>query len=74
MVTTNISEEFDLKATPRYRRQNMAKAMGGKIERALVELITNSDDSYRDLEDLGSKVSGQIKIEVERNEVLLHQL
>lgn len=66
MVKTKIPQEFDLKATRRYRRQNMAKAMGGKIERGLVELITNSDDSYRDLEELGVRVSGKIKIEVER--------
>jgi hypothetical protein len=44
----------------------MAKAMGGRIERGLVELITNSDDSYRDLEELGAQVSGKIRIEVER--------
>ena len=65
-MKTKIPQEFDLKATRRYRRQNMAKAMGGKIERGLVELITNGDDSYRDLEELGLKVSGKIKIEVER--------
>lgn len=66
MVKVRIPREFDLRATRRYRRQNMGKAMGGKIERGLVELITNSDDSYRDLEELGSRVSGKIKIEVER--------
>jgi hypothetical protein len=66
MVKTKMQQEFELRATRRYRRQNMAKAMGGKIERGLVELITNSDDSYRDLEELSLKVSGKIKIEVER--------
>jgi len=66
MVKARIQQKFELKATRRYRRQNMAKAMGGKIERGIVELITNSDDSYRDLEELGFKVSGKIKIEVER--------
>lgn len=66
MVRTKIPQEFDLKATRRYRRQNMAKAMGAKIERALVELITNSDDSYRDLEELGLRVPGKIRVEVER--------
>ena len=40
--------------------------MRGKIERGLVELITNSDDSYRDLEDEGKSISGKIRIEIER--------
>jgi hypothetical protein len=44
----------------------MERAMRGKIERALVELITNSDDSYRDLEDEGRQSSGKILIEIER--------
>lgn len=34
--------------------------------RALVELITNSDDSYRRLEEKGEKVSGKIIIKVKR--------
>lgn len=66
MVKTKVKQGFELKATRRYRRQNMARAMGGKIERALVELITNSDDSYRDLEDLGLQASGKIRVQVER--------
>jgi len=66
MVRKKIPQEFDLKDTRRYKRQNMAKAMGGKIERGLVELITNCDDSYRDLEELELRVSGKIRIEVER--------
>jgi len=44
----------------------MERAMRGKIERGLVELITNSDDSYRDLEEKGKTVSGKIRIEIER--------
>ena len=39
MVTVNPPKEFDLKVTRRYRRQNMTKAMRGRIERGLVELI-----------------------------------
>jgi len=61
-----IPAEWDLGADPRYKRQNMERAMRGKIERGLVELITNSDDSYRDLEDEGKPVSGKIRIEIER--------
>ncbi len=45
MVNSALPKEFDLKTTRRYQRQNMTKAMRGKIERGLVELITNSDDS-----------------------------
>jgi len=40
--------------------------MRGRIERGLVELITNSDDSYRDLEENGVQTTGKIRIEVER--------
>ncbi len=61
-----IPQEFDLKTTRRYQRQNMTKAMRGRIERGLVELITNSDDSYLDLEEKGLHVAGKIRIEVER--------
>ena len=51
MEKIEIPYEWDLSANRRYKRQNMEMAMKGKIERGLVELITNSDDSYRDLEE-----------------------
>lgn len=38
------------------------------VEKALVELITNSDDSYARLERLGEAVSGVIHIEYERHQ------
>ena len=66
MEQNKIPSEWDLGADRRYKRQNMERAMRGKIERGLVELITNSDDSYRDLEDEGKKVTGKIRIEIER--------
>lgn len=66
MPKFEIPVEWDLGADPRYKRQNMERAMRGKIERGLVELITNPDDSYRDLEDNGVQVLGRIRIEVER--------
>lgn len=66
MPKVEIPTEWDLGASHRYKRQNMERAMRGKIERGLVELITNSDDSYRDLEDEGKQVSGKIRIEIER--------
>lgn len=62
----DIPAEWDLGADPRYKRQNMERAMRGKVERGIVELITNADDSYRDLEDKGGHVSGKIRIEIER--------
>lgn len=66
MSKVKIPDEWDLGAEPRYKRQNMERAMRGKIERGLVELITNSDDSYRDLEEEEKQVSGKIRIEIER--------
>jgi len=66
MARARILTEWDLKTTPRYTRQNMERAMGGRIERGLVELITNSDDSYRNLEEKGERLLGKIIIEIER--------
>jgi len=66
MSRAKIPDEWDLGASRRYKKENMERAMRGKIERGLVELITNSDDSYRNLEERGEKVSGKIKIEIER--------
>jgi len=66
MPRIEIPTEWVLGANRRYKRQNMEKAMRGKIERGLVELITNADDSYRDLEDKGKQVSGKVRIEIER--------
>jgi len=66
ILKVKIPDEWDLGAEPRYKRQNMERAMRGKVERGLVELITNSDDSYRDLEEEEKQVSGKIRIEIER--------
>lgn len=38
------------------------------VEKALVELITNSDDSYARLEKAGARVTGQIRIQYERHQ------
>ncbi|MDD3814213.1 MAG: hypothetical protein PHZ02_06155 [Desulfocapsaceae bacterium] len=38
------------------------------VEKALVELITNSDDSYARLEQTGTRVSGRIRIQYERHQ------
>lgn len=66
MEKSEIPVKWDLGADTRYKLQNMGTAMRGKIERGLVELITNSDDSYRNLEDEGKQVSGKIRIEILR--------
>ena len=66
MPKLKIPTEWDLGASRRYKRQNMERAMRGRIERGLVELITNSDDSYRGLQEAGEEVSGKIRVEIER--------
>lgn len=66
MPKFEIPNEWSLGTTTRYQRQNMERAMRKQIERGLVELITNCDDAYRDLEDKGQKISGKIRIEIER--------
>jgi len=66
MSKAKIPDEWDLAASRRYKHENMERAMRGKIERGLVELITNSDDSYRNIEEKCEKISGKIRIEIER--------
>ena len=66
MAKTSIPKEWDLYATRRYKRENMERAMRGEIERGLVELITNCDDKYLELEEQGIQSSGKILIEIER--------
>ena len=61
-----LMEEGRIEYTERAFEQDAAAAMKGRIERALVELITNSDDSYANLEDEGVRASGLIRIEVKR--------
>ena len=50
----------------RFGRQQADQAIKRDVIRALVELITNSDDSYRRLESRGKEVDGRIMIEVLR--------
>lgn len=61
-----IIDQGRLEYTERAFDQDAGSAMGRKIERALVELITNADDSYALLEK-GLRVSGTIRIEIERH-------
>jgi len=69
MPKVEIPMEWELRAGRRYKRQDMERAMRGRIERGLVELITNSDDSYGNLEDDGKRISGKIRIEIERRKM-----
>lgn len=50
----------------RYFLQTAESAMRDDITRGLVELITNADDSYGELERNGLTTSGKILIEIER--------
>jgi len=62
-----VLESGRIEYTERAFDQDADAAMRGKIERALVELITNSDDSYALLEQKGLRVSGLIRIEMDRH-------
>ncbi len=50
----------------RFARQQADQAIRKDVTRALVELITNSNDSYHRLEDLGQEHTGLIIIEMQR--------
>jgi hypothetical protein len=60
-------EEGIIKATARHTARRMRTAMQGSAIRALVELITNSDDSYIRLEEDGKETKGVIEILYEKN-------
>ena len=62
-----VLESGRIEYTERAFDQDADAAMRGKIERALVELITNSDDSYALLEQKGVRVNGVIRIEMDRH-------
>jgi len=62
-----VVEEGRIEYTERAFDQDAAAAMRGRIERALVELVTNADDSYARLQEKGLRVSGVIRIEIDRH-------
>ena len=69
MEKNSIPIEWELNYTRRGKKQNMEKAMRGDIRRGLVELITNSDDSYRELEENNPSQKNtirKIRIEITR--------
>jgi len=55
-----------LKANKRAFKMLADQAIGNDLLKGLLELITNSDDSYARLELAGVKTSGKIQIEVDR--------
>lgn len=57
-------QKFDI--SDRYFLQTAESAMKGDIIRGLVELITNADDSYEEVESKGQASSGKILIEIIR--------
>lgn len=61
-----VKEQGRVIYTDRAFSQDAQEAMGGRIEKALVELITNADDSYARLEEAGRLFGkGRILVEVE---------
>jgi hypothetical protein len=52
--------------TGRFGLQQADQAIKRDVVRALAELITNADDSYRRLEQRGVKTDGQISIQIKR--------
>ena len=64
-----IKESGTVWLTKRGFSQDAQEAMRSDIYRALVELITNSDDSYARLESReGRRMNGRIRIEIERRQ------
>lgn len=61
-----IGQEYNLDMDLRYYVQNAEAAMKGDIVRGLVELITNSDESYNRLLEGNINVGGLIQISIER--------
>src|SRR3989338_3293134 len=49
----NIMEKFIIQADPRHTTRRIRIAMQGNAIRALVELITNANDSYIEMEESG---------------------
>jgi hypothetical protein len=64
--STGVPDQWNLESTVLHKRRDLELAMRGSIERGLVELITNADDSYRDLEEQEAHVGGKIRIEIQR--------
>lgn len=60
-----FKQERELPMNPRFAKQSADASIRSLID-AVVELVTNCDDSYRRLEEQGIEVSGKIEIYVNR--------
>ena len=65
-------QKYEIQADQRHMVRSVQTAMQGNAIRALVELITNSDDSYCDLEDLSNKPSGVIEVHYKKEGYSCH--
>lgn len=63
-MVTRLSRRLEY--ADRFARQQADQAIKKDIVRALVELITNSDDSYNRLENRGIVTDGRILIDIQR--------
>jgi hypothetical protein len=66
MVEQHVVIDRGLRYASRFARQQADQAIKKEVVRALVELVLNSDDSYRRLESRGETPSGKIDIYVDR--------
>lgn len=60
-------EKGTIQADPRHLIRSMKFATQGSVIKALVELITNSDDSYTRLEEGNKNVEGVIEVEYKKD-------
>lgn len=58
--------ERPLEMAPRGWKHQIDQSIGRNVVKAVVELVLNADDSYRQLENQGRKVSGVIEIRLDR--------
>ena len=63
-MSSRVSRKMEY--ADRFALQQADQAIRKDVVRALVELITNSNDSYHRLEDAGQKHNGSIVVEIQR--------
>ena len=56
-----------IEVDPRHTMRSIKSAIQGSVIKTLVELITNSNDSYTRIEESGENVDGEIMITFEKN-------
>ncbi len=66
-----IAKKGKLIISPRVAKRMSRASIRGNLIRALVELITNSDDSYRRLEEKGLQTNGSILIKINKKRRLI---